>query len=173
MDSIAVPVGLLALSACSCLHLYAKEPGKAGRIRLKGSALDDSEEDDAENNDELHANGNSNSSSRHHSYTQLDGGLDDEDDEAESEEVDDDDAASWMEQEGASEEGVPVDIEKWWYKVRLRKVALVVLLALTDLIACIAIGWNGINFPSDHFRIVEDSLMVVYWVSVPSILKRE
>lgn len=155
MDSIAVPVSLLCLSACSCVHLYFKEPGKAGRIKLpKGSALDDSDEDDAE-----HTNGYSNSQ-------RIANGEDEDESDNDDNEGDEDVAGpSWMVQDGTSEEGVPVEIEKWWYKVRLRKAALVILLALTDAVACLALGWKAINSPRDTLALVEDSLMVVFWVS--------
>lgn len=156
MDSIAVPVSLLCLSACSCAHLYLKEPGKAGRIKLpQGSALDDS--DDAEE-DQPYANGRSNGQ-------RVDGS---EDVDSDAEDVDEDNAGpSWMVQDGTSEEGMPVDIEKWWYKVRLSKAALVVLLALTDTVACLALGWNAINNSKNSLVLVEDSLMVAYWVGRP------
>lgn len=154
-----MPIGLLCLSACSCVHLYLKEPGKAGRIKLlEGSALDDS--DDAEG-DQPYANGNGSSSHN------VDGA---EEDESEAEGVDEDtDGPSWMVQDGTSEEGVPVEIEQWWYKVRLSKAALIVLLALTDMVACLALGWNAINNPKDTPVLVEDCLMVVYWVSCPCL----
>lgn len=155
MDSIAVPAGLLCISVCSCIHLYIKEPGKAGRIKLpQGSALDDS--DDAEDGGEPYANG---SSSNHYG--------DSRDDDESDAGVEDEDSAgpSWMVQDGISDEGVPVEIEKWWYKVRLQKAAVVVLLALTDAVACLALGWNIINQPRDKYVLIEDSLMVAYWVN--------
>lgn len=161
MDSIAVPVGLLVVSACACMHLYVKEPGKLGRVRLRGSALDEAEEDDAEH-DDLHGNGSSSSHFMHNGYE------DDDEDGSDNEDRLDEDSPgpSWMVQDGTSEEGVPVEIEKWWYKVRMRKAALVILFALTDTVACLALGWNAINNPKNTLALVEDSLMVVYWVGL-------
>lgn len=85
-----------------------------------------------------------------------------------SNEHDGDDAASLKEQAEAEDEGVPVEIDKWWLKVRIRKAALTCALAVLDAAACINLGWaasHGRNSRNDTFTIVEDACMAAFWVS--------
>ena len=82
----------------------------------------------------------------------------------------DEDGASIKEQDEAEDEGIPVDIEKWWLKVRLRKAALAAILAILDAAACLNLGWtasHGSHTKSDTYAIVEDACMVAFWVGLP------
>lgn len=71
---------------------------------------------------------------------------------------------SVKEQQSAQDEGIPVEEERWWLRVRLRKAALVGVLILLDATACATLGWDGMSGAKSGFRIVEDILMVVFWV---------
>lgn len=82
---------------------------------------------------------------------------DDDDDEA--------DKRSLREQQEAEDEGVAVEEDEWWYRVRLRKTALVGVLALTDAVACVMLGWDATSGAKRRLGLVEDALMVVFWVS--------
>lgn len=81
------------------------------------------------------------------------------------------DESSEKEQEEAKDEGVPVELEKWWLRVRMRKAALVVVLALLDATSCVNLGWDSVSGAKDTFGIVEDALMVAFWVR-SSVLDR-
>ena len=68
------------------------------------------------------------------------------------------------EQQDIQEEGVPVEEERWWLMVRLRKAALIGVLTLLDATACVELGWDLMSGAKDVFGITEDSLMVIFWV---------
>lgn len=75
--------------------------------------------------------------------------------------------ASVKEQEEAEDEGFPVEIDKWWLKVRIRKAVLVGVLAILDAAACVNLGWtasHGSVDKNETFTIVEDACMVAFWV---------
>lgn len=121
-----MPIGLIGLALCSCIHLHIIE--KQPRIQLKDD--DQHEGNGLQNGDSVSVK-----------------------EEGESEEDD---------------EGVPVELDQWWLKVRIRKAALVAVLALLDAAACINLGWtasHGSSSDSDTYTIVEDGCMVAFWVS--------
>ena len=91
-----------------------------------------------------------------YSHTQTQGQLDG----AAEEEVGD----SKREQQDVQEEGVPVEEERWWLMVRLRKAALIGVLTLLDATACVELGWDLMSGAKDLFGITEDSIMTGFWV---------
>ncbi|CAD6589269.1 MAG: hypothetical protein CYPHOPRED_004772, partial [Cyphobasidiales sp. Tagirdzhanova-0007] len=99
-----------------------------------------------------------------YSHTQTQGQLDG----AAEEEVGD----SKREQQDVQEEGVPVEEERWWLMVRLRKAALIGVLTLLDATACVELGWDLMSGAKDLFGITEDSIMTGFWtlLAVLSIL---
>ena len=62
----------------------------------------------------------------------------------------------------ADDEGVPTHELQWWHKVRLKKIATIVVLSLVDAVACFAFGWDVSSGVSKKF---EDVLMIAFWVS--------
>lgn len=158
MNPVAAQIGLLCVLACSCTHLYTKESGKAGRIKLlQDSPLDNSEDSNESNYLENHQLPGSGSNGQ---YVE---GISNEDNGSEGMDGGTDIPLS-MAHDGTSEEGMPVKLEQWWSKIHLTKTALVILLALTETVACTALGWNIIINPSDSPILLEYSLMVAYWV---------
>lgn len=159
MDAVAVPVGLLAVSLLSCVDLYRLE-GKGRRIRLSSSDDDgqkeeDGQEDAQDDNEEA-----------------IDDSPEDDDD-------DDNDEQAILQRRAQSKqellarahpegrgEGVPVDIEKWWMRIRIRKAALIITLILVDIAACVELGWDAATGAKHDFGIIEDCLMLVFWVRV-------
>lgn len=135
MTSIAVPASLLGLSFLSCLHLQLRQ-STDGQIKLS-SPNDDGREP------------------YHDVNGQANGDVDDDEDE------DDGDKRSLYEQKD-SYEGVPTQELQWWHKVRLKKIATIVVLSLVDAVACFAFGWDVSSGVSKKF---EDVLMIVFWVS--------
>ena len=156
MDAVAVPVGLLAVSLLSCVDLYRVER-KGKRIRL--SSDDDGQQEDGE---------------------QEGGPQEDDNEEAidvSPDDDEDDDEQAILQRRAQSKqellarahpegrgEGIPVDIEKWWMRIRIRKAALIITLVLVDIAACVELGWDAATGAKASAGIVEDSLMLAFWV---------
>ena len=136
MTSISVPASLLGLSFLSCLHLQLPQ-STDGQIKLS-SANDDAREP------------------YHDVNGQANGDVDEEEDD------EDGDKRSLAEQKEADDEGTPTHEVQWWHKVRLKKIATIVVLSLVDAVACFAFGWDVSSGVSKKF---EDVLMIVFWVS--------
>lgn len=149
MDAVAFPVALLGISLISCVDLVVHERRtRYGQIRLP---KDEDEQDHSRTNGA--ADGDYQIGSNHNDATN-----------------DNDDADSLREQEVAQDEGEPVDEDKWWLKVRLRKGGLVISLALLNAIACLSLGWDVTSRAKPALGIVEDALMVGFWVRQSSDL---
>ena len=161
MDAVAVPVGLLSVALLSCVDLVRVEQ-KGKRLRLGDDDGQEQEDEDGQG------------------ARQEDDNEEAIDDSPEDGEYgDDDDEQAILQRRAQSKqelvarahpegrgEGIPVDIEKWWMQIRIRKAALVITLVLVDIAACVELGWDAATGAKDRFGIVEDCLMLAFWVRV-------
>lgn len=147
MDSIAVPVTLVGLSLLCTVDLYRHERTRYGRIALP----EDDDDDIAHPPNGAAADGNEQRE-------------EEEDDEVESERR----QREKREQLEVKVEGTPVHEDRWWLKTRLKKLAAIILLSLLDAVACLELGFDVTTGRRGKYSIVEDALMVVFWVRVGS-----
>lgn len=145
MDAVAVPVSLIVLALISCADLYRhNQQTRHGAIKLPQDADDDV---GAGSSEQLGWSRNGFGGSRSSNNGQI--GDDDE---------------SIAELEDPGDEGDFVDEETFWLKTRLRKAALVLVLAVLDAIACVELGWDSSRGAKDRYGISEDALMAAFWV---------